>query len=315
VSRTPLRSVAATTALASGLVVGLWSSPASAASFTCGSTITADALLSTNLDCTGKPITIAGAGITVNLNGHTITSTTPCSHPQADCTVTFDQGSTGARLINGRLQGAGVTALTPKVELSRLRTNGGILWLGGDGDQIVDSITNGTDVVLARSHTVARRNWVTGGRGIQIQNFDHQTNGLVIADNLVTQSTGPGIGLSTNFYGGDGVGGTVTRNALYRNAGPGLSFAGNLQELGAITVSANLFFGNSGDGIFINGSTLAEVPFSGGPVTLTRNITVGDGRRGINAGWIPGRPTGIVDGGGNTASLNAFSPQCVGVAC
>src|SRR5262249_55994400 len=97
---TPPRSIVcrvpAATGLAAGLLVGLWPDPASAVTFTCGSTITSSVTLTSNLNCTGNPITVAGAGITVNLNGHTISNTSPCPHPEGFCTITFDAGSNGA---------------------------------------------------------------------------------------------------------------------------------------------------------------------------------------------------------------------------
>ena len=69
----------------------------------------------------------------------------------------------------------------------------------------------------------------------------------------------------------------------------------------SLLVRGNVARDNTGSGIFV----LSE---PGDPATVARNTANFNGRYGIEA-------QDVIDGGGNRAQGNAFSPQCLGVVC
>ena len=125
-----------------------------------------------------------------------------------------------------------------------------------------------------------------------------------------------GIRLRTAFFGPDDVSGTIKGNFVAGNAGAGIGLSGDLRALGSVEISGNWAVRNQGDGILVHGDDSAPpLPFTGGPVTLTKNRASFNQGHGIDASWMTGQPTGIVDGGKNTAQANKTAPACIGVVC
>jgi parallel beta-helix repeat protein len=121
------------------------------------------------------------------------------------------------------------------------------------------------------------------------------------------------------FYNADQT--LVTSNRVARFTGDGLYSVGASD---GVTVSANKFVDNLGNGIYVSNSTtyitdnvassngangikLLESP--GFPDRITSNTAIGNGLLGITAEF-PG-----FDGGGNVARLNRDARQCVNVTC
>ena len=273
--------------------------------------VTTDVRLTHDLDCTDAGWTIA-PGVTVDLGGHTVTVT---NNPAARCQVevpgcTFEVGS--GILRNGRLVGADVNVGDGRAE--RLGIRNALAEVTGSGE-LTRSIIDGGQVVLERGGRLTR-SWVVRGDGVLLWNLDHSLTGFQVSDNVIVESTGPGVRLNTHFFFEDDVTGTIQRNFIAHNAGAGISLTGDLRDLGAIDLSGNLVIGNGGTGIVVTGALDSPQPVvTGGPVTLTRNRAIANGGQGINASWMPGAPSGIVDGGQNVAKANAVAPACVGVTC
>jgi hypothetical protein len=97
----------------------------------------------------------------------------------------------------------------------------------------------------------------------------------------------------------------------------GILFRGDLRAVGALEISRNVIVGVAGDGIEVVGSEQGtpQITISGGPVTIAHNLVAFNRGHGIDAPWMPGVPTGIVDGGHNLAIANGLRPACIGVRC
>lgn len=83
--------------------VGLAASPATAATATCGMTVTGNLQLDTDLTCPDTALIVGADGVTINLNGHTITG------PGATSSVHgIEAHEFGVSVRNGVITGFGV---------------------------------------------------------------------------------------------------------------------------------------------------------------------------------------------------------------
>jgi len=272
--------------------------------------------LDRDLVCPGSALLILARTIQIDLNGHEVRSTTVCEHNADEgCGLFFGADSDGSSIFNGRLVDIALGSRSPDVTFRRLNLVGSKVLLAGIRNRLEDSFIAGGRIFLAHDGVAARRNWVAGGNAFELFNLDRAVRGFQLNNNVVIGSATDGLHLSTWFYFPNDVQGEIANNVFLANAGDGLHFDNQLQDLGNITIHDNTFLANGGDGIDINGDKFPPLDIPGGPVTLTNNNAIGNGGYGITAGWVPGIPTAIIDGGGNNAINNGLNPQCIGVTC
>ena len=319
-----VRRVMIAVALVAGVLLVVPASPASAhgvhgghgASLACPTgdqplPVTSDVRLSHDLHCTGTLVEWDIApGVTVDLGGHTVTvdAVLRCQVGNPPCT--FQVG--GGTLRNGGLIGADVNVDSGHAQ--RLHIHQALAEVTGSGEITRSTIDQG-QVVIERGGQLTR-SWVTRGQGVLLRSTDAALSGFRIADNVIADNAGAGIGLRTIFFGPDDVSGTIKGNWVAGNGGPGISLSGDLRALGAVDISGNWALWNHGTGISVHGDDSAPtLPLTGGPVTLTHNRASFNDGNGIDASWMTGQPTGIVDGGKNRARGNHTAPDCIGVTC
>jgi hypothetical protein len=249
---------------------------AAAKSPSCGSTITKDTTLTKDITgCPGIGLKIGADGITLDLDGHTVSAAAE-RNPKAHGIL--NEGHDGVTIRGGTVSGFGAYG----VRLSHaddnvvrdMRMAGNFTGIGlfeSDRGLVTASEMTGSRFVGAN---------LTGGKRDRI------------VANRIVDSAGPGV-----FVHGSpaetGLKHRVKDNAL---AGNGIEIHPGPR---ATRVIGNTITGAPGDGIRV---------FE--PGTLLRgNAASGNLAHGIDA------PNGASDGGGNTASANGLQPQCVGVAC
>jgi parallel beta-helix repeat protein len=257
----------------------------------CGDVITADTKLANDLvDCPRHGLIIGAAGITLDLNGHTIDGDDspfePCPEDEPcdvgiansgirDGTAFNGDGYPGVTIENGSVQGfteIGVYVLdTSDNRVRRVRTSGsdfegeGIIYAGCPGCRIEDSAASGYSAgfVVTRSHDVrVQGNTVSANRdaGVIVANSDHVT----VARNLAfDQADGDGIQLSAGAD--DNV---VTDNVAFGNGG-GIGILGSRGNL----VDRNMLRDNGFSGAYLLGADANRVQRN----TIVRN---GDGSEG-----------------------------------
>jgi len=245
--------------------------------------VSADAVLTHDLSCSGELVEWDFApGVTVDLGGHRVIvdSHERCSVGIPGCT--FEVGS--GTLRNGRLEGADVNV--GDGHASRLGVRNGLAEVTRSGE-LTRSVIDGGQVVIERGGHLTH-SWVIRGKGVLLLNIDHSLTDFEVSNNLIVGNTGNGIQLGTHFYFANDVTGTIAHNFVARNTANGISIGGDLRDLGAVQITQNLVAANAGTGIVVNGSL--EVPgptITGGPVTLTKNVSVFNAGHGIDASWMP----------------------------
>lgn len=330
----------------------------------CGSVVSTDAYLATDLTCPdGNGVTLAG-NLTLDLRGHQLRG------PGATEAAVIVRSGFSARIQNGAIKAWGVgvgranpdpdSAMTGTATVRNVRFLNNVTAVAPQGSDIggtptaafvvrnslFENNTFGIGVIFTGSVTVNASSFrgnsdavridtgkleVTGSRfyanmtGVSCVEgnctirssylFGNQTaltsgtyaiaaTGNVLTRNgigLITVGSS-GNALSSNVFAGNttavhflGAGGTVTRNTFTAN-GVGFTSEDGGDPM-ATTLDRNIFIRN-GSGIFIEDQG----------VSLKSNIAVRNTDWGIYA------PQSI-DLGGNQASGNGNSPQCVGVVC
>jgi large repetitive protein len=295
------------------LVLGLaLVAPASAPAATppCGSVITNDVTFDRDLICETGGLTIAADDVTVDLNGHAISSDFG--------TDISSSGFDHVKVVNGTLKTQGFA-----VDMSHGHHNlvrnvagfgdvAGVRFSGGSRNRVVDSTLDcrqicdiGAYVLERERHDVVLGNGPLRG-GISLRS----TRRSRLSGNHITFPEGPGIELDArsrhnwvadNVVLGDELSQGVTvagnRNRLLRNA---LSGGGTFMVTGA----RNRLIGNQ-----VSGSQADGIEVTGRRNRLGDNVAVDNALLGINALF------GTIDLGGNRASGNGDPRQCVGVAC
>lgn len=289
---------------------------------TCGDQITQSVVLTQNLTCVGTALEVVPAQgpITVNLGGHTVTSTAAAS-TCADAAIVL-AGLSPATLENGRVLGSGpgVCNASPGNVYQHL-TFDGAGWANTASDSqptVRDNVfIHGAGFATGQNTVYVEYNEFLGGPPDDTAISAPLVDG-VISDNTIT---GYGVGMnlgdstisrtvSDNTIAGAGVGieitsltqlGTITGNRLLGNEGDGILIAWQASG-GPATVSGNIAVGNGGDGIEVQST-------AGGTVTFADNVALGNAGHGIVA------PSGSVNDGGNRAAANRTPPQCVNLSC
>ena len=357
-----------TSVLATAALVGtavLVATPAHAAPLVCGSTVTVSSSLTTDLTCTGPaPALTLGAGVTLNLKGHTVSGPGtgvailvpqdgdvvirngtltgwgagvdtggPVDEPRSGTVavdrVTVTDSGTGVD-ASGELPFSGGKATTvTRSHFERVGTGVNASWFA---DVWVSASTFTDSTMGLRVDTsvadVSGSRFAGNGTAIAATEGEVHVHGSTLADNTTgiqlyfmgaataDASTFRGNGVAVNALGfvpqlsltgntfaantqavelGD-VDGTISSNVFRRN---GSGVHGQSTATNALVVQGNVLRGN-GDAIVFDA---ADANTSLGGNTATRNT-----------GWGIYAP-GVTDLGGNSASGNGNSPQCVGVVC
>lgn len=230
--------------------------------------------------------------------------------------VTSSGGGVGLRHTTGSLVAHNHSARTGC---------GGLLLYDGSRDNLVDSnvvVRDGCEGIVMHTgsdHNVIRHNRVRlSDAGVGIDQSHH---------NVISHNTLRG----NQFVGVYAFGASDNRIHRNRLVGNGEGSEGGVHVLGDDSgrpsrrnaVTANMVRGSVGDGIWVEagstatslvgntvvGSTEDGIKVDEPRVTLTRNLTVHNRDRGIEA------VLGVVDGGGNKARANGSTTQCLHVLC
>ena len=272
--------------------------PAAADTLTCGAVITHDTVLDNDLFCIppfrGTMITIAASGITLDLNGHGISSMfAPGIRSEGNNRVTIRNGLVGT-------QGTAISMSGDHNLLSNL-VGGAFDLHDGRGSRLVDvsfrSVSVG-GILRNERHVVVER---SNSDVINLFDTDHSS---------MRDSSGAGVTLDAQSQHNKLLRNTFTHNAslqvdgdhntVEHNALDGL-FPIDPLEVGGDhnRVAWNTVRHSRGDGIDVNG---------------TGNVIRGNGAF-VNAALGIFAAPGNTDGGFNRASGNGDPRQCVGVVC
>ena len=168
--------------------------------------------------------------------------------------------------------------------------------VNGDGNVVAHNRLrrNGDGVGIGGNDNVVRRNIVVHSKGLGLQVGAGKRN--LFAHNRVRGAGGPGIDVAS--YGP--VTDTIVRRNQIRDAGEdGLAVRSVRKSLKRTQVRRNRVFQSGDDGIDVGSAS----------TTLTGNRADRNADLGIAA------TRGVTDGGGNQASGNGDSRQCVNVVC
>ena len=295
---------------------------AQAAVIHCGDVITTSVTFDNDVSgCdTLDAVTVSGTGITVNLNGHTVSGPGPLYG------IHVDSSSSGVTVLAGR-----VTGFQTGVQIEGARTTVTLMEADGNGEA-------GIAVLAPRARVLA--NYANGNfDGISIgdgANHELAPDPLVKL-NVVTGSTDAGIvmnqalrpRISANVVSRNGIGigaffasgGLIDGNTVIDNRGRG-GFASGAD---GTTWSKNRILDNAGDGLFVK-DTFADVigntvSGNGGNGILYSETTpfasrsrYGSNKANDNAGVGISVTAGTTDLGGNKAHRNGGG-NCVNIAC
>ncbi len=316
-----IRRLAAVTviALVAMMMTVVQASATTGATLQCGVNPTTDVHLDADLTCDSSFVigsTSDTTLISIDLQGHTLTVTTPnaaCRFGQVGpmCAI---MAVGPVRLRNGSVWGSVGLASVHAASNVRGVTIHGDLWSSGVGGRFVaNTIWNGSIHVFSGQTTVADNFIGTGA--ISFSDVDRQMN-IDIDHNLIVASPGDGIAgvLGQGGEFANDVTGEIHGNAVSRPAGAGISLTGALTNLGSFALTRNRLLNSGSNGVRIVGHASPPTPYLGGPVTLTGNRVDGSPDVAIYAPWVDNLSgTGIVDGGSNVAR-RAVTP-CIGVVC
>jgi len=215
-------------ALVLAVVLGATMAPragARRAALTCGSTITSSTTLTADLTgCVGDGVHIGASHVTLNLNGHLISS-----NGSGGTAVVVNVGATNAIVENGRITGfntgVAVTAASGKVQAIRAWNNSfGVVVQSADstvvtGNTLFDNLTQGIRVF--------------SGQKVQI------------IGNALRENTDDGL-----FVQAAAVNATISGNKAISNGSSGIDVDG-----AGAHVTGNIANGNTVDGILVNDDT------------------------------------------------------------
>jgi len=309
-------------------MVGGTASAATPASVSCGDVITQSITLSQNLHCSGTALginsSLASSPLTVNLAGHTVSSTdTSCAVGMNGRSSTLENGRVIGGVCAGYgqsdlnhlvLDGQGVVATGELVVVSvehSLFINGATFSGGSTTptfDSVEYSIFNGPAVGSAAVSVLTDGGSRISGNiihGYSVGISDRSYAGATITGNTVL---GSGIGIMANdlVYAPPSL---VANNVVARATSDGILVNGGVD----LSVTGNIAFNNGGDGIH-----LVPDPFTITPVlqaVVANNVAVGNGNLGIDSPAAVPPNVLVTDGGGNMAFGNGNPAQCRNISC
>jgi parallel beta-helix repeat protein len=288
----------------------------------CGENLTRNTLLDTDLiDCARDGLIIRTDGITVDLNGHTITGSF-----SDDSVGIRNEGHDHVTITNGRVS-----------EFER----GLYLTSGADHNRIhnltvTDNSGDGIGLINANDNRLENNQTLSNGSGF----FLTTCSGNRIEGNTVNENTINGIFLDdcqtnrieNNEVNGTGVLGGLGAIALLNSEGNHvrLNTVSNSRDPGIALIESNgnRVIGNTvaesaADGMLVeagsSGNVIAQnvanrnrddgIDVNDPATTITQNIANQNGSYGIEA------VAGVIDGGGNRARGNGNPDQCLNIVC
>jgi parallel beta-helix repeat protein len=255
---------------------------AGSAALSCGTTVTQSIVLTQDLaGCPGNGIVIRADGVTIDLNGHSLSGT------GAGSGVAIAGKVEGVTVVHGAIQGfstgvlvTGRQAVLSNLTIARNARGVCVCTLFSAGAQIVDSVI---------SHNA--------GTGLF---FDSSNGGDYVARNIIDANGADGVDAP---YGNDGT--RYENNRFTNNAGYGLF----------IDSAVSRVIGNTASGNGAAGIHVFEIfpGFSAGYL-IAENVADRNGGFGIEA------PTNTFgesprDGGGNAAKHNGNPAECLNIVC
>ncbi|GEM00383.1 right-handed parallel beta-helix repeat-containing protein [Cellulomonas terrae] len=357
-----------TSVLATAALVGtavLVATPASAAPLVCGSTVTVSTSLTTDLTCTGPaPALTLGAGVTLNLKGHTVSGPgtgVGILVPQ-DGDVVIRNGTltgwsagvdTGGPVDEPRTGTVAVDRLTVTDSGTGVDASGELPFSGGKATTVTRSrferVGTGIDASWFADVWVSASTFSDATVGLRVDTSFADVSGSTFRRNGTAIAATEGAvdvhgssfvdntaGVRLFFMGAATVDASTFRgNDVAVDAGgfvPQLVLTGNTfttnteaVELGDVdgTISSNVFRRN-GSGVHGQSTATTSLVVQGNVLhrngdaivfdAADANTSLGGNTATRNSGWGIYAP-GVTDLGGNAASGNGNSPQCVGVSC
>jgi parallel beta-helix repeat protein len=304
VARRMGRVMVAVALVGGGLLTGV--APAAAA-VGCGSTITTDTTLTSDLSCPGDALVVTAPGVTLDLGGHLLRG------------AGFAADGAGIRVLasgvavrNGRIENFryGVDLVGGGADVTRL-----FLHDNGDGARVGSSSNRlHGNLFTANSSSVLMRG---SGNLVEGNSFLENDSGIfvvgsgndVLRNNIVGEDGDDSgiltLGQSTRIVGNRvshyrGVAGIAAIGSAEVSGNQVFSNIEGIVVLGSATVVGNTTFLNSDDGIDVR---------PGASAALRDNTATQNGDLGIEASGM------VTDGGGNRASGNGNPLQCLGVVC
>jgi len=213
----PLTTESGPESLASG------SPPATTA--VCGSTVTTDLTLESDLDCPGNGLTVTGAGLKINLNGYTIAG----AGVGVGITVSASQGiSIHGGTIRGFLQGIFVAGSTGLVIKDNEFTENGtaVLLQASSGNTIKGNVArqNGLRAFMIRPNLAE----VVSTNNDVVENLliDNPTGIFLIRQpgNTIKGNTISGSSIAAIDLGFGGASGNLIKGNLFTTSGAGIRF-------------------------------------------------------------------------------------------
>lgn len=259
-----------------------------AASIGCGTVVTTDTTLTADITgCPGDGIVIGANGITLDLNGHTLSGT---GGGDGVDSYLF----TGIHVLNGTIEGFSTGIL---VECNPLPQH-----CIPNGPSLSDRLNVFQSLHVQRD-----------GNGI----VEHGPTSTLISNNLIHDNTGSAV------YLHDDVSGDVLNNEIFHNGGPAIdryydsdgvvannnvhdNGGGIYAELAPNTIIDNTVRRVSGPGIRTDDVSDGFYPY----YRIANNTTDSNGGYGIEVQGDEGDAT-VEDAGGNAADNNALTPECV----
>jgi hypothetical protein len=255
-------------------LVSLPAAPAGAAGVGCGDTITASVVLDADLACTGPALVVGADGVTLDLGGHSLSSST--------ATALAVTGHTGVTVRNGTIRNSRLGALvdgSPDTRLLKLSFVG-----NGAG---TTAIGTGAMLVAHGGATIRQSRFAANGLAVT---GDTNPRPIVVTDSVFTQNVGA-FGLLSN------TGSTLLRN-VFRGNGSAVSVTEGLAQ----DVEFNLFTGNDTNysGFIAGDQTFVGNAFHGGAFGISlRGPSSGNNRIEYNS--FAGSTVGVQLGAGRAA--------------
>jgi parallel beta-helix repeat protein len=253
---------------------------ARAAAVACGDTVSESVVLTADLECMGPGLRIASQGISVDLNGHTISGSgvgTGIAVRSASASVTVKNGTIRGFGAGVDVIGNGVGSPVTDVSLQHLLLTSNVIGVS----------TNFVGVFRIED-SVIRHNAFDGIALLE-------TDNVWVRRNKVMDNGGAGI---EAIYSVDRA--LYENNRVNRNAGDGI-----LVQRSTSTIIGNTANANGGDGIRV---------IEGDPGLFFRYL-VSHNRADRNANYGIAQMAGMPDPKSNTANHNGNPEQCLNITC